>query len=119
MPPKKKGSNTPDSELQIETSLPQPEIEGLQRSDDTRISKTSARQGRYPSFQRPATSPELFPDGMTDRMASNRLIWEGCNILSQGQDLGWVTSDDGPIYYETPVAKGKGYVSFSVSNDFL
>lgn len=77
---------------------------------------TPTRKGRYHTFQRPPTSPDLFPDG-TDRMASNRVIWEGCNILTQGQDVGWVIPEEGAAHYESPVAKGKGFVSFWVTNN--
>ena len=101
-----------------QTPAPQPpDTEGLEVSSETTVSKLPARKGRYPSFQRPETSPTLFTDGATDHIASNRLIWEGCNILTQGHDLGWMTSGDGSAYYESPVAKGKGFVSFWVTND--
>lgn len=75
------------------------------------------RRGRYRSFSRPPTSPNLFPDGQTNFMASNRLIWEGCNILTQGQNLSWLKAEQGQPYYESPVAKGQGYISFWVTDD--
>lgn len=75
------------------------------------------RRGRYRSFSRPPTNRDLFPNGRTERMASNRLVWEGCNILTQGRDLGWVDSGKGSPYYESPVVKGQGYVSFWITND--
>lgn len=80
-------------------------------------SKPKSRRGRTPSFDRPSTNSDLFPDGKTDRMASNKVIWEGCNILSQGRDVGWVEAENGTPYYESPVAKGKGFVSFWVTNE--
>lgn len=75
------------------------------------------RRGRYQSIKRPSTSPDLFPDKKTDRMASNKVIWEGCNILSQGRNAGWIESDQGSPFYKSLVAKGKGYVSFWLTND--
>jgi DNA-binding transcriptional regulator YiaG len=75
------------------------------------------QRGRYPAFPRPATSPNLFPDGMTNRVASNRLIWESCNILTQGEDLGWLQDEKGLPHYKSLVAKGKGCVSFWLTED--
>lgn len=75
------------------------------------------RRGRYRSISRPPTSPNLFPDGQTNCMASNRLIWEGCNILTQGQNLSWLNTEKGSPYYQSPVAKGQGYISFWVTDD--
>lgn len=115
MPSNKKRANS--STRKSEADSPPIDVEALQIPDPVELRKATPHQGRYPSFQRPATSPALFPDGMTDRMASNRVIWEGCNILTQGQDAGWVTSEEGAAYYESPVAKGKGYVSFWVTNN--
>ncbi|MBD3886168.1 helix-turn-helix transcriptional regulator [Phormidium tenue FACHB-886] len=77
------------------------------------------RRGRPSSFKRPMPSPDIFPDGGISRMASNRVIWEGCNVLTQGEDLGWVGSEEGSPYYESPVAKGKGFVSFWVTNELF
>jgi hypothetical protein len=82
------------------------------------LSKPLSKRGRYHAFDRPQTSPNLFPDGKTDRMASNKVIWEGCNILTQGENAGWITTDDGnPSYYESAVAKGKGYISFWITSE--
>jgi len=69
------------------------------------------------SRQRPETNPDLFADSMTDYAASNRLIWEGANILTQGTDLPWLTSEKGEAYYKSLVAKGKGYISFWLTDD--
>ncbi|NES97774.1 MAG: helix-turn-helix transcriptional regulator [Desertifilum sp. SIO1I2] len=75
------------------------------------------RRGRYRSISRPPTSPNLFPDGQTNCMASNRLIWEGCNILTQGQNLSWLNAKKESPYYESSVAKGQGYIYFWVTDD--
>ena len=92
------------------------EITGLEVPQISSVS-TPKRRGRYRCIKRLPTSPDLFPDGKTNRMASNKLIWEGCNILTQAKNLGWVDSDKGSLCYQSPVAKGQGYVSFWVSDD--
>jgi DNA-binding transcriptional regulator YiaG len=79
--------------------------------------KPSSRRGRYPAAKRPPTSPDLFSAGVTERMASNRLIWEGANILSQGSSLEWADLENEPLQYRSPVAKGKGFISFWITND--
>ena len=83
----------------------------------TQASNHANRRGRYPAFPRPATSPNLFPGGSTDRLASNRLIWESCNILTQGEDLGWLQNSQDSPHYKSLVAKGKGYISFWLTED--
>ncbi|MBD1810038.1 helix-turn-helix transcriptional regulator [Microcoleus sp. FACHB-SPT15] len=92
------------------------EITGLEVPQISSVS-TPKRKGRYRCIKRLPTSPDLFPDGKTNRMASNKLIWEGCNILTQAKNLGWVDSEKGSLCYQSPVAKGQGYVSFWVSDD--
>ena len=91
------------------------EITGLE-APETRVSQ-QIRKGRYRAFKRPPVNPDLFPNGRTDRMASNRLIWEGSNILTQGRNLTWANSGKGSLCYESPVEKGKGYVTFWLTND--
>jgi DNA-binding transcriptional regulator YiaG len=104
----------------IESNLPPTaaiiEVEVI-NSGSKPTTKPRSRRGRYHSFERPPTNPDLFPDGKTDRMASNKVIWEGCNILSQGRDVGWVEVGPDSPYYESTVAKGKGFVSFWITND--
>lgn len=92
-------------------------VEVMAPDTKTTAIKPPSRRGRYHSFKRPKTNPDLFPDGKTDRMASSKLIWEGCNILSQGRDVGWIETGLEAPYYESSVAKGKGYVSFWITND--
>ncbi|MFB2839330.1 helix-turn-helix domain-containing protein [Floridanema evergladense] len=108
-----------NNKININTQLgtsEQPEIAGKAVPQKERSSQPQ-RRGRYRSFSRPPTSPNLFPDGQTNFMASNRLIWEGCNILTQGQNLCWLNAEQGQPYYESPVAKGQGYISFWVTDD--
>lgn len=83
----------------------------------TPTAKYTSHRGRYPSINRPSPSPNLFPDGRTNYMASNKVIWEGCSILTQGRNLSWVIPEQGSPYYEVPVAKGKGYVTFWITDD--
>jgi hypothetical protein len=92
--------------------------DGVQQTIDIGSSQPATRRGRYHAFKRPPTSPNLFPEGKTHRMASNRLIWEGCNILTHGEKLGWISEGQTSPYYESVVAKGKGFISFWVTNDF-
>ncbi|NJR65882.1 MAG: helix-turn-helix transcriptional regulator [Leptolyngbyaceae cyanobacterium CRU_2_3] len=104
---------------QVEQLLPpsllQPDILTLEAGEA--VINPPARRGRRHTIKRPRTSPDLFPNGLTDRMASNRLIWEGCTVLSQGRSLDWADTGEGGLYYQSPVAKGKGYISFSITND--
>lgn len=92
------------------------EIIGLE-TPETQVTSQQLRKGRYRSFKRPPTNPDLFPNGRTDYMASNRLIWEGSNILTQGQNFSWANSEKGSLYYKSPVEKGKGFVTFWLTND--
>ena len=85
----------------------------LRQSQRSKSMKSVSKRTR----KRPETSPDLFSDTMTDYAASNRLIWEGANILTQGSDLPWLTSEEGEAYYKSLVAKGKGYISFWLSDD--
>ncbi|MBM0744867.1 helix-turn-helix transcriptional regulator (plasmid) [Phormidium sp. CLA17] len=68
--------------------------------------------------QRPVSSPSLFAT-QAEYAASSRVIWEGANILTQGNDLPWMTADDGEAYYKSPVAKGKGFISFWLTDDLF
>jgi DNA-binding transcriptional regulator YiaG len=79
--------------------------------------KQSENRGRYPVFPRPTTNPDLFPNGSNNRFASNRLIWESCNILTQGENLGWLQDDQGLPHYKSLVSKGKGYISFWLTDE--
>jgi DNA-binding transcriptional regulator YiaG len=88
----------------------------LEISQKSGVSQPKCR-GRYRSINRPPTSPNLFLDGRINCMASNKLIWEAANILTQGQNLGWTESGKESLYYKSPVAKGQGYVSFWVTDD--
>ncbi|MDX2241695.1 MAG: helix-turn-helix transcriptional regulator [Leptolyngbyaceae cyanobacterium bins.302] len=106
------GSDTPLSIAAIEVDVVASETETKKA-----VATKPKRRGRYHSFERPPTHADLFPNGETDRMASNKVIWEGCNILSQGRDIGWVEAGPGSPYYESSVAKGKGYLSFWITNE--
>jgi hypothetical protein len=92
-------------------------IKSASKIRQSQRSKTSKSTSDEQSWQRPETSPDLFPDQVTDYAASNRLIWEGANILTQRSDLSWLTSEQGEAYYKSLVAKGKGYISFWLTDD--
>ncbi len=111
--------SNPEDTVVLETTAQLTSIQAVPVPDDGSVAPPSARPGRPHTFKRPSTSPNLFPDGATERMASNRLIWEGCNILTQGENVGWVQTEDGSPYYESLVAKGKGFVSFWLTNDLF
>jgi DNA-binding transcriptional regulator YiaG len=113
--PKKQSSLGTDS-VDIDVMSTPVQVESID-ADPQALTKP-ARRGRHQAIKRPVTSPDLFSNSSITRMASNRVIWEGANILSQGENLEWMQAEDGS-YYESPVAKGKGFVSFWVSNDFF
>jgi len=71
-----------------------------------------------PLEERPVSSPSLFAVE-TEYAASSRVIWEGANILTQGNDLPWTVTEDGEAYYKSLVAKGKGFISFWLTDDLF
>ncbi|MBW4528383.1 MAG: helix-turn-helix domain-containing protein [Phormidium tanganyikae FI6-MK23] len=103
------------SVFEVETSQTAGEIEPATKKP---LRKT-ARRGRYSTVERPMTSADLFPSAAIHPMATNRVIWESCNILSQGEDLDWKYADDGSPHYKSLVAKGRGYLSFFVTKDLF
>ncbi|NJO42429.1 MAG: hypothetical protein HC769_26350 [Cyanobacteria bacterium CRU_2_1] len=62
-------SSTPPSIATIEVDVLAVETETKKPS-----ASKSTRKGRYHSFERPPTHADLFPDGETDRMASNTAV---------------------------------------------
>jgi hypothetical protein len=42
--------------------------DGLESTPQKSSVKKTTRKGRYPTFERPPTHADLFPDGKTDRM---------------------------------------------------
>jgi hypothetical protein len=107
---------TPSETNSSITPIPAVEVMAPEDSKTTAL-KPSSRRGRIPPFKRPSTNRDLFPDGKPDPLASNEVIWEGCNLLSQGRDARWVETGRESPYYESSVAKGKGYLSFWITGD--
>lgn len=90
------------------------ELDTQKGNRSRRMKKESS--GNSSLERRPLSSPSLFATE-TEYAASSRVIWEGANILTQGNDLPWMASDNGEAYYKSPVAKGKGYISFWLADD--
>jgi DNA-binding transcriptional regulator YiaG len=57
-------------------------------------------------------SPSLFLDRDVHPFASSMVIWEGCNILSQGRSLPWQVDDQGYLCYRRSVLHGRGMLQF-------
>jgi DNA-binding XRE family transcriptional regulator len=86
---------------------------------DRPLKKVEVTRANKSGSQRPLPSPDLFADGDTSYAASSRVIWEGANILTQRSDLPWLVSNEGEAYYKSLVAKGKGSVSFWLTEDLF
>jgi hypothetical protein len=86
---------------------------------ESRVSKArKEKSSATAKSQRPVSSPSLFTTE-TEYAASSRVIWEGANILTQRNDFPWLTSTEGEAYYKSVVAKGKGYISFWLTDDLF
>ncbi|MEM8602766.1 MAG: helix-turn-helix domain-containing protein [Cyanobacteria bacterium P01_H01_bin.121] len=71
------------------------------------------KKGRHKLSDRPTTSLELFLNGKGHAFASSMIVWEACNVLTQQQSLTWQQgSDDGHFYYQRPVMRGQGHLTF-------
>ena len=66
---------------------------------------------------RPLTSPDLFANGSTTRMASAMPLWEASSILTQQKDLSWHRDEDGRLCYAKDLGNGEGAVHFWVTQD--
>ncbi len=77
--------------------------------------KTGDKQD--PPIDRPRTSPALFIDGTTTRMASALPIWEASSILTRRKDLPWLDDPNGKLCYARDVENGKGAIHFWVTED--
>lgn len=66
---------------------------------------------------RPLTSPDIFANGLTTRMASAMPIWEASSILTQQKDLSWRRDEDGRLCYAKDLGNGEGAVHFWVTQD--
>ncbi len=76
-----------------------------------------AKKGRYKADVRPATSPELFSNGVNSSFASAIVIWELCNVLTQRRSLPWQKDPDGNLYYERSFKQGRNKIAFRVADE--
>jgi hypothetical protein len=65
----------------------------------------------------PATSPDLFANGMTSNFATCKLLWESVNILTQQSDLRWQPDEDGKLAYTSAFKDGRGRLIFWVTDN--
>jgi len=77
---------------------------------------TKERRYRRPTIPRPLTSPSLFPDGKTDRMASALGIWGASDILTQKQNLTWDSDSDGKLRIVRPAINNKGEIHYWITD---
>lgn len=66
---------------------------------------------------RPQTSPDLFSDSETTRLASVLPIWEASNVLAQNVNLPWIVDPQGRLCYAKDIGDGKGAVHFWVTEN--
>lgn len=65
---------------------------------------------------RPLTSPSLFADGKTDRMASALVIWGASDILTQKQNLTWALDSEGKLCLVRSAINNKGEIHYWVTD---
>jgi DNA-binding XRE family transcriptional regulator len=75
------------------------------------------RKKEGPKNPRPQTSPNLFQDSNTTRMANALPIWEASSILTQRQNLPWTQDAQGKLYYAKDINEGQGAIHFWVTED--
>jgi len=107
-------STSQDESTSVIVEVIDPSEEGM--DEDGRI---KAQQSRSALTNRPIPSPSLFSGGDIEYAASSRVIWEGANILTQGSDIPWQTTEGGDAVYKSPVARGKGYISFWLTDELF
>ncbi|MBW4489661.1 MAG: helix-turn-helix domain-containing protein [Trichocoleus desertorum ATA4-8-CV12] len=64
----------------------------------------------------PATSPDLFANGISSNFATCKLLWESVNILTQRSDLQWQLDEDGKLTYTSTLKDGRGRLIFWVTD---
>jgi DNA-binding XRE family transcriptional regulator len=107
MPRKKDNPNNPDP---------------AQANQPATGAKSSSRKKSTSNFgittdKRPKTSPDLFQNSSTTRMANAIPIWEASSILTQRQHLPWAQDPDGKLYYAKDINNGQGAIHFWVTED--
>jgi DNA-binding transcriptional regulator YiaG len=88
----------------------------------TAPSKTTNRKKTSSNFgismdKRPKTSPDLFQNSTTSRMANALPIWEASSILTQRQQLPWTQDPNGKLHYAKDIDNGQGAIHFWVTED--
>jgi hypothetical protein len=88
----------------------------------TAPSKTPNRKKTSSNFgistdKRPKTSPDLFQNSTTSRMANALPIWEASSILTQRQQLPWTQDPNGKLHYAKDIDNGQGAIHFWVTED--
>lgn len=83
-------------------------------SPDT--AKPSKTKHSVPS-EHPKTSPNLFVDRQTTRMAAALPIWEASSILTQRKHLPWDNDPNGKLYYARDIGDGQGAIHFWVTEN--
>ena len=67
--------------------------------------------------EHPKTSPNLFGDRQTTRMAAALPIWEASSILTQRKHLPWDNDPNGKLYYARDIGDGQGAIHFWVTEN--
>src|SRR5579883_502668 len=93
----------------------QPKLRSPLIQDDNEVPVNTADAAS--DDNRPLTSPDLFANGSTTRMASAMPIWEASSILTQQKDLSWRRDEDGRLCYAKDLGNGEGAVHFWVTQD--
>ncbi|MEP0919960.1 helix-turn-helix domain-containing protein [Leptolyngbya sp. DQ-M1] len=83
----------------------------------SRTQKAKQKTKPTNAAERPKTSPDLFSDHHTTRMASALPIWEAGNILTQRKHLPWDNDPDGKLYYARDIGDGQGAIHFWVTEN--
>ncbi len=103
-----KKTNQQRSELQKADVPPRRKKKKLANSNLAKIASAS---------ERPKTSPNLFTENQTTRMASALPIWEASNILTQRKHLPWDNDPNGKLYYARDIGDGQGAIHFWVTEN--
>lgn len=82
-----------------------------------RRKKKSSTNSKSLKSERPKTSPNLFTENQTTRMASALPIWEASNILTQRKHLPWGNDSNGKLYYARDIGDGQGAIHFWVTEN--
>ena len=76
-----------------------------------------AKKGRYKANTKITTSPNLFPNGKNNPIASSMVIWDACNLLAKTTILPWKADANGKLYYERQIKQGQGKIVFRITDN--